>query len=353
MKKGLAIFIGIIIFLGVIGYTFDDESTDTSSGSSSISSSTFSDVEDASSDGKTSSADASDTSSIEQSISSQSVGSGTSNPINLSEIPTYSGNAYVAINNNIPSFSSAELTTKGYEKYAALDSKGRCGVALASCGKETKPKAGEERGDISSIYPTGWKQAQYSGISGGWLYNRCHLIGWQLSAENANRCNLITGTRYMNTSGMLPFENMVADYINETGNHVAYRVTPIFKDNDLVCSGVQMEAYSIEDKGEGICFNVYCYNVQPGITIDYATGASSGPSSSSSNTATSSSSAASSNVSPNNTQNQTSQTVYITATGKKYHSTKYCSGLSNAKTIYESTLSAAQNKGLTSCSKCY
>ena len=347
----IGIIVAFVVIFGLIGSCGDNE---TDNGSSSEGTSSIISSETASSDESEESSSESSSSSEDSSKKTvSSVGTGKANPVALSNVPAYSGAAYVAINNNIPSFSSAELTTKGYEKYAALDSKGRCGVALASCGKETMPKAGEERGDISSIYPTGWKQAQYSGISGGWLYNRCHLIGWQLSAENANRCNLITGTRYMNTSGMLPFENMVADYINETGNHVAYRVTPIFKDNDLVCSGVQMEAYSIEDDGEGICFNVYCYNVQPGVTIDYATGASSGPSSSSSNTTTSSSSVASSSVSPNNTQNQTSQTVYITATGKKYHSTKYCSGLSNAKAIYESTLPAAQSKGLTSCSKCY
>lgn len=162
------------------------------------------------------------------------VGSGKAAKINLSEIPEYSGTAYTVINNNIPNFSASELTTKGYEKYSSLDSKGRCGVAIASCGIEIMPADDEERGSISSIKPTGWIQAKYSGISGGYLWNRCHLIGWQLSAENANRSNLITGTRYMNINGMLTFENMVADYIKETNNHVAYRVTPIFEDDNLV-----------------------------------------------------------------------------------------------------------------------
>lgn len=194
--------------------------------------------------------------------------------INVSSVPAYSGTPFVAINNNVPTFSSAELTTKAYESYSSLDGLGRCGVAIASCGKEIMPKDGEERGSISSIKPSGWVQASYDIVSGGYLYNRCHLIGWQLSAENANNRNLITGTRYMNTEGMLPFENMVADYIHETGNHVAYRVTPIYSGNNLVASGVQLEAYSIEDDGEGICFNVYVYNVQPGITINYATGSS-------------------------------------------------------------------------------
>ena len=192
----------------------------------------------------------------------------------LSEIPAYSGRPYVVINDNIPSFNKSELTVKGYETYASLDSLGRCGGAVASCGREIMPKPDEERGSISSVKPSGWVQAQYDCVSGKYLYNRCHLLGWQLSAENANKRNLITGTRYMNTEGMLPFENMVADYIRETNNHVAYRVTPIYDGSDLVASGVQMEAYSIEDNGEGICFNIYCYNVQPGVKIDYSTGRS-------------------------------------------------------------------------------
>ena len=134
------------------------------------------------------------------------------------------------------------------------------------------PKANEERGSISSINPSGWKQAKYEGISGGWLWNRCHLIGWQLSAENANRENLITGTRYLNIEGMLPFENLVADYVQETKNHVMYRVTPLFDGDNLVAHGVLMEGWSVEDEGEGVQFCVYAYNAQPGILIDYQTG---------------------------------------------------------------------------------
>ncbi len=191
-----------------------------------------------------------------------------------SSIPEYSGKIYITLNDNIPNFSNSELTTKGYEKYSSLDSLGRCGVATASLGKEIMPKDGEKRGSISSIKPSGWVQAQYDFISGKYLYNRCHLIGWQLSAENANAKNLITGTRHFNVDGMLPFENMVADYINETENHVAYRVTPIYNGSDLVAKGVQIEAYSVEDEGEGICFNVFCYNVQDGVEIDYSTGSS-------------------------------------------------------------------------------
>lgn len=203
----------------------------------------------------------------------ESVGDHNSKAV-LSEIPEYSGRAYAVINDNVPSFNKYELTTKSYETYASLDSYGRCGGAVASCGKEIMPKEDEERGSISSVKPSGWVQAQYDCVSGKYLYNRCHLLGWQLSAENANKRNLITGTRYMNTEGMLPFENMVADYIRETENHVAYRVTPIYEGNDLVATGVQMEAYSVEDDGEGICFNVFCYNVQPGVEIDYSTGRS-------------------------------------------------------------------------------
>lgn len=184
----------------------------------------------------------------------------------------YKGEAYVAVHDNQPTFRDSELTTKAYETYADVDLLGRCGVAMACCGPELMPKDGEERESISHVKPSGWVQNAYDFIDGEYVYNRCHLIGWQLTAENDNPRNLITGTRYMNTEGMLPFENMVADYIRETGNHVMYRVTPHYNNLDLVCEGVAIEAYSVEDNGEGICFNVYCFNVQPGVTIDYATG---------------------------------------------------------------------------------
>lgn len=190
----------------------------------------------------------------------------------IGQIPAYSGKPYVVINNNQPAFDKKELPSKAFEKYAPLDKLGRCGVAYANVGVETMPK--EKRGSISEVKPSGWVQARYDFVDGKSLYNRCHLIGWQLTAENANKGNLITGTRYMNVDGMLPFENMVADYIKETKNHVLYRVTPIFTGNNLVADGVQLEALSVEDNGEGICFNVYCYNVQPGVVIDYATGKS-------------------------------------------------------------------------------
>ncbi len=194
--------------------------------------------------------------------------------VDLSSIPEFSGKPYVTINDNVPNFVEDQITTEAYERYSDLDILGRCGVAEACCGKELMPKKDEERESISSVTPSGWVQAQYDFVDGKYLYNRCHLIGWQLTAENANEKNLIAGTRYLNIEGMLPFENMVADYIKETGNHVMYRVTPIYNKNDLLPKGVHMEGYSVEDKGEGISFNVYCYNVQPGVTIDYASGRS-------------------------------------------------------------------------------
>lgn len=190
----------------------------------------------------------------------------------LASIPEYSLSPYVILNNNNPEFTEEKLNTRDFEEYSELDSLGRCGTAFANLSIETMPTANEERQSISSITPSGWVNKKYEIVDGGYLYNRCHLIGYQLSAENANEKNLITGTRYMNTEGMLPFENKVAEYIKETRNHVLYRVTPIYIGNNLVASGVQMEAKSVEDDGKGICFNVYCYNVQPGIEINYKTG---------------------------------------------------------------------------------
>ena len=192
--------------------------------------------------------------------------------IDINNIPAYSGNDYIVLNNNIPNFSDSDLTTTSFEEYSPLDSLGRCGVAYANIGTDLMPT--EERESISSVKPSGWQSIKYDIVEGKYLYNRSHLIGFQLTAENANKSNLITGTRYFNANLMLPYENMVADYIKETNNHVLYRVTPVFEGNNLVATGVQMEAKSVEDNGEGIEFNVFVYNVQPGITIDYATGAS-------------------------------------------------------------------------------
>ena len=191
----------------------------------------------------------------------------------LSTIPEYSSSPYVEINNNVPYFTEEDYTNEPFEKYSDLDENGRCGVAYANICKETMPPDGDERGSISSVKPTGWVQNEYDGE---YLYNRCHLIGYQLSDEDANKENLITGTRYLNVEGMLPFENKVADYIKEnSNNHVLYRVTPVFDGDNLLATGVEMEAYSVEDQGQGVCFNVFVYNVQPGVMIDYATGQSS------------------------------------------------------------------------------
>lgn len=192
--------------------------------------------------------------------------------ITIDEVPVYSGDPYVVINDNEPSFSSEELESDSFESYGELDDLGRCTIAFANLSSELMPQG--ERGSIGQVKPSGWQTVRYDSVDGKYLYNRCHLIGWQLSGENANERNLITGTRYMNTEGMLPFENMVADYIEETDGHVLYRVTPIFVEDELVARGVQMEAYSIEDAGASICFNVFVYNVQPGIEIDYSDGSS-------------------------------------------------------------------------------
>lgn len=195
----------------------------------------------------------------------------------LSTIPEYLSNPYVEINNNNPYFIEEDYTTEPFEKYSEWDNLGRSGVAFANICKEIMPKEGEERGEIGSVKDlSGWVQKRYDNlIKDKYLYNRCHLIGWQLAGENDNKKNLITGTRYLNTEGMLPFENIVADYImSNQNNHVLYRVTPIFEGDNKLASGVQMEALSVEDNGQGVRFNVYCYNVQPGIKIDYATGES-------------------------------------------------------------------------------
>lgn len=191
----------------------------------------------------------------------------------LEMISAFDGEAaYSIVNNNIPDFSESDMVTKSYEQYSRLDYLGRCGEAMACVGRDIMPT--EERESIGQVKPSGWKTAKYDIVDGKYLYNRCHLIGYQLTGENANEQNLITGTRYMNVEGMLPFENLIADYVKETGNHVIYRVTPVFEGNNLLSSGVQMEAKSVEDDGEGVCFNVYVYNVQPGIGIDYSTGES-------------------------------------------------------------------------------
>lgn len=191
----------------------------------------------------------------------------------LSNLPAYAGEAYVAVHDNQPYFSEQERqSTEPFETYSPLDSLGRCGVAWANICPELMPT--EERGEIGQVKPSGWHTVKYDCVDGKYLYNRCHLIGFQLAGENANEQNLITGTRYLNIEGMLPFENLVADYVQETGNHVLYRVTPVFDGDNLVAGGVLLEGWSVEDGGQGVCFCVYAYNVQPGVEIDYATGES-------------------------------------------------------------------------------
>lgn len=189
-------------------------------------------------------------------------------------IPEYSGKPYVEINDNKPYFTDDEKLsgTSSFESYSDLDSLGRCGTAYASVGQDIMPT--EKRGEIGMIKPSGWHTVKYDCIADKYLYNRCHLIGYQLTGENANEKNLITGTRYLNVEGMLPYENMVSDYVKETDNHVLYQVTPIFVGDEFVARGVLMEAYSVEDSGAGVSFNIFCYNVQPGVTIDYQTGES-------------------------------------------------------------------------------
>lgn len=192
--------------------------------------------------------------------------------VSLDEIPEFSGSPYAVINSNEPYFTDEDLTLEPFERFSDLDHLGRCGVAYANVCRELMPT--EPRGEIGQVKPSGWHTVKYDWVDGKYLYNRCHLLGFQLTGENANKKNLITGTRYMNVDGMLPFENMIDDYVEETGNHVLYRVTPIFEGENLVANGVLMEALSVEDAGEGVRFNVFCYNAQPGVVIDYATGES-------------------------------------------------------------------------------
>lgn len=213
----------------------------------------------------------SDNTTFENSDLTGSIGNATSTSFSLPDIPEYTDSPYAVVNNNNPFFKDSDLTTEAFETYSDLDELGRCGTAYANICQEIMPT--EDRGNIGSIRPSGWQSVKYDNVDGKYLYNRCHLIGFQLSGENANEKNLITGTRYLNVDGMLPFENLVADYVHETNNHVLYRVTPVFTGDNLVADGVLMEAKSVED--DSVCFCVYCYNVQPGIEIDYATGNSS------------------------------------------------------------------------------
>lgn len=260
----------------------------------------------------------------------------------LSNIPDYDGKAYVELNGNVPEFSKSEKTySESFEEYGKLDSLGRCTYAVSCIGKDLMPT--EKRGSIGSVKPSGWHISKYDFVDGKYLYNRCHLIGYQLTAENANERNLITGTRYLNVEGMLPFENDVADYIEVTNNHVYYKVTPIFEGNNLVANGVQMQAYSVEDNGQGVSFNVYCYNVQPGVAIDYATG---------DNQAVTSSSAS---VTSTSSDEADKKTYIVNTKTKKFHNPD-CEGVkkmsSSNKKKYKGTRDSLISNGYSPCQKC-
>lgn len=258
----------------------------------------------------------------------------------LSAIPRYSGKAYVTVNDGNPDFSPSDLKTASYESYGALDALGRCTVCISSIGVDLMPT--KDRESISSVTPSGWVNVKYDTdlVDGGYIYNRCHLIGFQLTGENANRENLITGTRYLNIEGMLPFENMIASYVKETENHVLFRVTPVFDGDNLVASGVLMEAYSIEDEGDGICFAVFAYNVQPGIVIDYKTGKS----------------ALSGEDLPEPPSYEQGETLYVLNVGSSRVHRPECSGVAtmaqhNKQETYE-TLASLLARGFKACGTC-
>lgn len=284
----------------------------------------------------------------------QTIEENTAPVIDLQSIPEFSGTPYVEVNGNIPDFADDELTTTSFERYSPLDNLGRCGVAYASIGTDLMPT--EERGSIGQVKPSGWHIVKYNGIvDGNYLYNRCHLIGYQLTAENANTQNLITGTRYMNVEGMLPFENMVADYIKETDNHVLYRVTPIFEGDNLVASGVLMEAKSVEDDGDGILFSVYCYNVQPGVNIDYATGDSELDGSVPEEPAISESDTTAGTENPGTTVSE--ETTYILNTNTYKFHTPSCSSVNQMsdsnKREYTGTREEVIGMGYDPCGRCH
>ena len=277
--------------------------------------------------------------------------------VSLADIPDYDATPYIQLEKNIPDFTEDEKkNTEAFETYSELDSLGRCGQAYANICPEIQPT--EERGAIGSVRPSGWHTVKYNDlIDGNYLYNRCHLIAYCLAGENANEKNLITGTRYLNTEGMLPFEEMVNDYVDKTGNHVLYRVTPIFDGDNLVASGVEMEGWSVEDEGAGICFHVYCYNVQPGIEINYADGTSWETTSDGSENAQEAERAEQPKAPADNPdcQNETAQTYILNTNTKKIHRPT-CSSVSQMKETnkqtYEGTVEELENMGYTPCKKC-
>lgn len=273
--------------------------------------------------------------------------------VSIDEVPEFDESTpFVTINNNVPEFTDGEKKMiNAYEEYSKLDELGRCGTAFAVVCKATMPT--EERGAIGQIKPSGWHTVKYDCVDGGYLYNRCHLIGYQLTAENSNKRNLITGTRYMNIEGMLPFEDMVADYVDETSNHVLYKVTPIFKGDNLVASGVHMQAYSVEDGGEGISFNVYCYNAQPDIIIDYSNGDSSPAGDKSTTTKKTSAEKEKTTAAKEASQkdNEAAAEYYWTENGTVYHKSKDCRSLAKSKDIKSGTTPPSGRKLCKICGK--
>lgn len=266
--------------------------------------------------------------------------------VNAATIPKYTGKIYVVQNKNKPKFTSKQLKNKkSYEKYGNLDKYGRCTTAISNIGKDLMPTT--ERGAIGMIKPTGWHTVKYDCVNGKYLYNRCHLIGYQLTGENANRKNLITGTRSLNVDGMLPFENMVADYVKETGNHVLYRVTPVFKGKEKLARGVHMEAQSVEDKGRGIKYNVFVFNIQKGVTINYKDGSShlNGQKATKKTKTTKKKY----KTTKSSKVNSSTKYVWVPRSGKKYHYKKSCSNMRNPSKI---TKKKAIQQGYTACKKC-
>lgn len=367
-KKLTPVIIGLLVFLGIasFGSDFDEQKTSTQN-------ETYVEDSQYESSAKTQSDETSKKAQIDKNHNLSSERISNDETIELSENPSgtfdyfslleYTSSPYVEVNGNVPYFSTDELTTESFESYGELDSLGRCTTAYACIGTDLFPT--EERGKIGGIKPTGWHTVKYDGIDGNFLYNRCHLIMYAMTGENANEKNLITGTRYMNTQGMLPFEEKTHDYIEATGNHVMYRVTPVFVDNELLTRGVLMEAYSVEDDGAGICFCVFCYNVQPGVTISYDTGDSSGPEflgSNQNNASNSSDQTNSVNATNENTITSTDSTAQPTEaayignknTGK-YHRAS-CSSvgdMNEENKVFFQSKDEAEAAGYQACKRCH
>lgn len=333
-KKILSLLLSLLLSLGMLVGCSSSDTEETTSKSDTQVEETLSAVEETAEEEKDIEAPVVETEDATLATTNQS--------FSLDMVPSFSGAAYVAVNGNVPFFTQAELSAQAYEKYASLDYLGRCGVAVACIDQSMMPT--EERGSIGQVKPSGWHTVKYDNVDGKYLYNRCHLIGHQLTGEDANKQNLITGTRYLNIEGMLPFENMVADYVKETGNHVMYRVTPIFEDNNLVASGVLMEGYSVEDNGAGISYCVYAYNAQPGLTIDYASGDSQAEGGATQETV---------QATTATTGQSEAQTYILNTNNKKFHYPS-CRHVAQMKNPVETTTTrnALINQGYDPCGTC-